>query len=193
MTITIRTLRADEAPLLKKLYVEMSDETPTAYGDRPDQIAEWSDEKWQEMATAFATLPAYVAYVAESQEVNQEGATSELRAAGFVAAFIISEGELNAILGQSPPDNPDALTQTTILTRMWVASHLRGQGQAHQLIARVLEWAKAKGQARVLLGVTDDNERASRSYARAGFAMTGLTLPHPGYAEHTINAMGYEL
>jgi RimJ/RimL family protein N-acetyltransferase len=59
------------------------------------------------------------------------------------------------------------------LMAMWVRAPFRGTGAAGALVSAVLAWA-ADGDAKELrLKVVDSNERARRSYERAGFRLTG--------------------
>ncbi len=61
------------------------------------------------------------------------------------------------------------------LISMWVAPAVRGTGVASQLIDAVADWASAQDR-RTYLMVRSDNERARRSYERAGFVDKGV--PH---------------
>lgn len=61
------------------------------------------------------------------------------------------------------------------LLAMYVAPEARGTGAAHQLIDAVVGVAEGRGAERVLLQVTEGNERAARCYRRYGFAATGHT------------------
>jgi ribosomal protein S18 acetylase RimI-like enzyme len=59
------------------------------------------------------------------------------------------------------------------LISMWVAPAVRGTGVARQLIDAAADWASAQDR-RTYLMVRSDNERARRSYERAGFVDKGL-------------------
>jgi RimJ/RimL family protein N-acetyltransferase len=179
MAITLRRLREEESPLLKELYLRMSIETPTAFGDTAEELSVWSDEKWQAMATEFATSPISSAFVAEDAA----------RAHGFVTTTIPSWRSVNTGLGKALPDNPDDPSDTTLMGRMWVAPEHRGQGLAHALIQRVFAWAKEKNQRKVVLGCTEGNEQARRCYVRAGFVPMNMTLPHPNFEQLSIEVM----
>jgi len=183
MAITPRLLREDEGFLLKELYLRMSTESPTAFGDSPEELRKWSDEKWQDMAAEFSSSPFSSAFIAE----NAGGAH------GFVNATILTWRVLNSGLGKALPDKPDEPSDTTLLGRMWVAPDLRGQGLAQQLIKTVFAWAKEKNQQTVVLGCTVGNERARRCYIGAGFAPMNITLPHPADNEHGIEIMEVHL
>ena len=49
---------------------------------------------------------------------------------------------------------------------------LRGGGAARELVAHVVEWARARGSERVCLSVEGHNLRAARLYERCGFTET---------------------
>jgi GNAT superfamily N-acetyltransferase len=63
----------------------------------------------------------------------------------------------------------DADPATVFLVGMWVAPALRGSGVAGELVAHVVDWARARGAARVCLSVEGRNLRAARLYERCGF------------------------
>jgi RimJ/RimL family protein N-acetyltransferase len=66
----------------------------------------------------------------------------------------------------------DADPAIVFLVGMWVAPVLRGGGAARELVAQVVEWARARGAERVCLSVEGQNLRAARLYERCGFTET---------------------
>jgi RimJ/RimL family protein N-acetyltransferase len=85
------------------------------------------------------------------------------------ASFVVegtggAEGLVTGIVDTDPA--------TVFLVGMWVAPELRGGGAASELVAHVIEWARARGSERVCLSVEADNLRAARLYERCGFAET---------------------
>jgi GNAT superfamily N-acetyltransferase len=82
------------------------------------------------------------------------------------ASFVLlDEGAAEGVATGIAPDDP----KIVVLVGMWVAPALRGTGVAGELVARVIEWARARGSDRVLLSVEGANERAARLYASCGF------------------------
>ena len=78
---------------------------------------------------------------------------------------------------------------TMLLTAMFVAPIVRGQGIAEQLVNAVVEHAQQQGSGQVRLHVVETNTVAERLYARCGFVRTGATLhlPHqPELLEHEL-------
>ena len=64
-----------------------------------------------------------------------------------------------------------------VLVAMWVNPTRRRCGVASALTEAVVEWARARGARRVLLGVAENNDAARRLYERLGFALTGEAEP----------------
>ena len=59
---------------------------------------------------------------------------------------------------------------------MWVAPELRGSGVGRRLVEAIVDWALARGAARVCLCVESGNAEARRLYERCGL---GRTEPAP--------------
>jgi GNAT superfamily N-acetyltransferase len=176
-------VRKGEGLLLKDLFIRMTAETPAAFRGTLAELQERTDEGWQGLAEYVANSPNVEGFVAE----NESGAC------GFVSGAVASNHQLAEIEGRQEDGDGDALTDTTLLGRMWVAPHMRSQGIGQELIRAVIEWAREKKQRRVMLAVTEGNDRALRSYVRAEFKSTPFSLPHPNYPELKINFMEYFL
>ncbi|GAA1823011.1 GNAT family N-acetyltransferase [Luedemannella flava] len=150
--IRIRRIRADEWPQLRELRLEALKDTPTAFAERYDDAVRQPDEFWMGRAA--------------------RGAAS-IEAATFVAvthgAFV---GMTVAIL-----DGP-----VTSLVGVYVSPPWRGRprGVISALFDAAVGWAREADPARrVLLHVTEVNERAAAFYRRYGFVPTGVTVPYP--------------
>lgn len=63
------------------------------------------------------------------------------------------------------------------LVAMYVAPEARGTGCAEALIEAVVDTTRWRGGTRVVLEVTEGNDRAVRCYARFGFSPTGRRRP----------------
>jgi GNAT superfamily N-acetyltransferase len=178
--MSVRTLCKEDWELLKQLFIRMTAETPTAFSGTLADLEKQTDQEWQTLATNIEASP------------NMDGLfiESDSEACGFVTAAILTKQRLARFEGQ-PEEESAELSDTTILGRMWVQAEIRGQGIAQSLIQSVLDWAQAKQQRRVLLAVTDGNERARRCYVSAGFVPTGFSMPHPSYPELTIHWMDF--
>lgn len=75
--------------------------------------------------------------------------------------------------------------QSVELISMWVAPSRRGTGLARRLIDEVVAWASAGGR-RTSLMVREDNVRAIRAYARAGFVDHGVPDGWPADAPREL-------
>jgi GNAT superfamily N-acetyltransferase len=62
---------------------------------------------------------------------------------------------------------------TAAITTMWVDPRFRRRGVGDLLVKSVLEWAQSTGYSRVVLWVTEGNDKAEKLYERNGFARTG--------------------
>ena len=60
---------------------------------------------------------------------------------------------------------------------MWVAPDARSAGVGRALLEAVAGWARGRGCDRLVLRVTETNERARLFYAAYGFAETGVREP----------------
>lgn len=63
------------------------------------------------------------------------------------------------------------------LYAMWVAPDARGAGVGRALVEAVAAWARYRGCGRVVLFVTETNQRARGFYEACGFADTGERRP----------------
>lgn len=59
------------------------------------------------------------------------------------------------------------------LITMWVAPEARGRGVGAALVDRIIAHAREIGCEAINVAVSEDNHRAERLYARAGFVRTG--------------------
>jgi ribosomal protein S18 acetylase RimI-like enzyme len=71
--------------------------------------------------------------------------------------------------------------QETGLYSMWVDPRFRQTGLGSRLVEAIIQWARGRGFAKVLLDVADNNTAAIALYRRHGFRPTGVTgtLPPP--------------
>jgi ribosomal protein S18 acetylase RimI-like enzyme len=183
MAIIVRTLTVNDGELLKEIFMRMTTESPTSFRATLAELEQRTDAEWQSLARYVAESPSGEGYVAEEH--------GEL--CGFVAGNLLTEARLAEIEGRPIQDQGDALTGTATLGSMWVAPDKRSQGIGQMLIQAVLVWAKAKDQRRVILAVTEGNDRALRAYTRANFLPTRYSLDHPSYPGVQINFMEYML
>jgi ribosomal protein S18 acetylase RimI-like enzyme len=79
---------------------------------------------------------------------------------------------------------------TAAVTAMWVDPRFRRRGVGDLLLKHVLEWARGKGYADVVLWVAEHNDDAERLYERNGFRRTGGVAevrPEEGRLEYEMS------
>lgn len=134
-------------------------EAPYAFSSTLEQESARDDAFWQDRAANG--IPMFIAW--------QDGAP-----AGLAGAFVVPDGEL-----------PSGVRRAWHLVSMWVSPAQRGSGLAERLVQAVAGAARADGAARLLLWVTDVNERARAFYGRLGFRPTGARqLVRPEEPDH---------
>lgn len=186
--MNVRPLRGDEGQLLKRLSIAMCAEVPTAFYLTTAEAEARTDEMWQQLAEEFASSPDKEAFVGENSG-DPCGFVSATRLPRHMVALVEGQGEHD----ESRDEDGDELTDTTLLGSMYVAPNVRGQGLAQCLIEAVLSWARENNQRRVVLGVTQGNERALRCYIRAEFLPMGVSVPHMKFEGVMIDLMEYVL
>jgi GNAT superfamily N-acetyltransferase len=58
-----------------------------------------------------------------------------------------------------------------------VDAAVRRQGIGAALVQKVIDWARARGSARLLIWITANNDPALALYDRQGFRLTGVKRP----------------
>jgi ribosomal protein S18 acetylase RimI-like enzyme len=76
-------------------------------------------------------------------------------------------------------DDPETPDDASTLVAMYVAPRARGAGVGERLVRAVFEEAAARGRTRVVLEVTEGNDRAIGLYRRMGFDFDGTRHPFP--------------
>jgi GNAT superfamily N-acetyltransferase len=152
--IEIRRIRADEWPQLRELRLEALKDTPTAFGEVYDESVERPDEFWVDRAVRGADSDRQATFVAVAPD----------RFVGMTVALKNDDPTVADIVG------------------VYVSPQWRGRdrGVITALFDAAVGWARGvAGARRVLLFVTDGNERAMAFYRRYGFVPTGVTVPYP--------------
>lgn len=95
--------------------------------------------------------------------------------------WLVHARDASGVLGSAglgahwEPERADAVT----LFGMYVAPRGRGRGVGAALVRAVLDEARRRGHAEVILEVASNNAPAIALYERCGFVRTGMTHPHP--------------
>jgi GNAT superfamily N-acetyltransferase len=118
----------------------------------------------QEAPYAFGST--YEVEVGASEESWRRRLSDRVR---YVAEV---DGKVVGTVGAGPGEFDDAAA----LTALWVDPGFRTQGVGTALVEAVVDWAKSQGYSRVLLWVTEVNDKARRLYEGHGFARTGRVI-----------------
>ncbi len=76
-------------------------------------------------------------------------------------------------LEAGPPPDYETASNPVQLSRIYVASHLLGQGLGSQLMQLTLQECRRLGYGSVWLGVWDQNVKAQKFYERCGYRKIG--------------------
>ncbi len=159
----IRRIRADEGLRLKALRLRALADSPMAYGSTLAREQAYPDALWHERAAYGAAGDRVVTIVAEHDDHLLGMAT-----------------------GLAP--GAEGLPNPTMVG-VFVDGAVRQQGVAAALVEKVIDWARARGSARLQIWLTVGNEPALALYRRAGFRPTGATRPNA----HTPDLMESEM
>jgi GNAT superfamily N-acetyltransferase len=145
----IRRIRADEGLRLRALRLRALSDSPTAYGSTLAREESYPEAIWHERAASGAAGDKVVTIVAEHD---------------------------NRLLGMATGLAEDDLNPTMLA--VFVDGTVRQQGVGVGLVEKVIDWAKARGSARLFVWITSGNEPAIALYLRCGFRVTGATRPN---------------
>jgi len=155
----IRRVRAAEWAAYRQVRLAALAEAPYAFSTTLEQESAKDDAYWQDRAAHG--IPMFIAW--------QDG-----EPAGLAGAFVVPDGEL-----------PRGVRRAWHLVSMWVSPSARGSGLAERLVQAVADAARANGATRLILWVTEVNERARAFYGRLGFLPTGARqLVRPDEPDH---------
>ena len=155
----IRRVRAADWAAYRQVRLAALAEAPYAFSSTLAGESARDDGHWQNLAANG--IPMFIAW--------QDGAP-----AGLAGAFVVPQEEL-----------PPGVARAWHLVSMWVSPGLRGSGLAERLVAAVAGAARADGATRLILWVTDVNERGRAFYGRLGFRPTGArALVRPEEPDH---------
>jgi ribosomal protein S18 acetylase RimI-like enzyme len=147
------------------------------------EIRRLGPDDWQLRRTVRLAALSEAPYAFGSTYEREVAMTEEEWRARRSATFVgLDEtGPVGIAGAYTPPDEPDVRE----VVGMWVQPAQRGGKLADQLLAAVLDEARADGVAAVRLWVTNSNARATGFYRRHGFRPTGRHMPlRPGATVH---------
>jgi GNAT superfamily N-acetyltransferase len=160
----IRRIGADEGPRLRDIRLQALADSPMAFGSTLAREEAYPEALWRERSANGAAGDKSVTFVAEHDDCLVAMAT------GLAA-------------------DPDHDAAGPMMVGVFVAGTARRQGIGAQLVEKVIEWARARGWAHLLVWITSGNAPALALYRRCGFRATGATRP----SAHTPDLMECEL
>jgi GNAT superfamily N-acetyltransferase len=150
MAPVVRRIRPDESRRLRTQRLRALTDAPLAFGSTFAREEAFPDDVWCERALRGAAGEDQVTYVVEDGE----------RWLGMATGLV---------------DGVDA--SRIDLVGMFVEPAARGRGLGALLVDAVIDWARARGSARLYLWVTTTNRAALALYRRSGFRPTGDQKP----------------
>jgi len=160
----IRRIRSDEGLRLRDLRLHALADSPMAFGSTLAREEAYPEALWNERAANGAAGDKSVTFVAEHDNCLVAVAT-----------------------GLAPDLDHDGASP--MMVGVFVDGGARGQGVGVQLVAKVSDWARARGWARLIAWITSGNAPALALYRRCGFRATGATRP----SAHTPELLECEL
>ena len=160
----IRRIRADEGLRLRDIRLHALADSPMAYGSTLAREEAYPEALWHERAANGAAGDRSVTFVAEHDH------------------------RLVAMATGLAPDS-DHNDASPMMVGVFVAGTARRQAVGAQLAEKVIDWARARGWARLLVWITSGNAPALSLYRRCGFRATGALRP----SAHTPDLMECEL
>jgi GNAT superfamily N-acetyltransferase len=148
----IRQIRADEGLRLRDIRLQALSDSPMAFGSTLAREEAYPENLWCERAANGAAGNKSVTFVAEH------------------------DNRLVAMATGLPPES-DQYAANPMMVGVFVAGAARRQGVGAQLVDMVIEWARARGWARLLVWITSGNAPALALYRRCGFRATGAMRP----------------
>lgn len=150
-TVTIRSVTEEDWREVRRLRLEMLEDTPIAYGETLEHAVRLPESEWRMR--------------------GRRG--QEPRSASFVAIDDATMTWVGTMGGYLPS------TGAPLLVGVYVAPAFRGavHGVADRLLAEVEGWARGYDST-LALHVHEDNPRAIRFYERHGFEDSGRRLEY---------------
>jgi ribosomal protein S18 acetylase RimI-like enzyme len=140
----IRLARPDDWERVRDIRLRSLTDTPDAFGATFEEESAYGQPDWMAWIEGW------------------EGATNTM--------YVAEAG--GALVGMAVGSREGSATDAHLYA-MWVDPAWRTRGVGSRLVDEVLAWARSWGSRWVILGVTENNDRAARFYERLAFADTG--------------------
>jgi GNAT superfamily N-acetyltransferase len=146
----IRLIGAKDWTAFREIRLRSLLDSPDAFGSSYGEESSASEDAWRDRAAG--------------------------RWQGGTAAVFLAE-DVGRAVGTATGAAYDAAPGEAHVYAMWVAPDARGAGVGRALLEAVAGWARGRGCDRLVLRVTETNERARRFYAAYGFVEAGVREP----------------
>jgi ribosomal protein S18 acetylase RimI-like enzyme len=146
----IRLIGDEDWTVFREIRLRSLLDSPDAFGSTYAEESSASEDAWRDWAAGRWQSGTAAVFLAEDEGRAVGTATG--------AAYYAAPGEAHVYA-------------------MWVSPDARGAGVGRALLEAVAGWARGRGCDRIVLRVTETNERARRFYAAYGFAETGVREP----------------
>ena len=140
---TIRRIQTGETDLYKQIRLMALKDAPYAFGSTYDSAKQRSDESWREQVERSALGSDRATFIAFSDTVP----------IGIAALYRDKEND-----------------DTGELLQVWVRPEFRGTPVIWDLMDTIFQWASENNFGEVIAGVTKENTRALKFYAKYGFS-----------------------
>jgi len=143
-TITLRRVEQGDLPVLLEIYNHYVRETPVTFDIEPRTLAQ--RQQWLD---GFASGGRYQCFVAVKDE----------RAIGWAS---------------SHPYKDRAAYDTTVMSSVYLAPEMKGQGIGRRLYSALFDALKDEDIHRIFVGITQPNQASVRLHLAFGFEPVGV-------------------
>jgi ribosomal protein S18 acetylase RimI-like enzyme len=145
--VVVERLKEDDWAVFRELRLRSLLDSPEAFGSTYGDESSQTERAWRDWAAG--------------------------RWRGGIAAAFVGRADDDTPVGTATGAEYEVEPGVAHLYAMWVAPDARGAGVGRALLDAVAAWARDRGCGRLILSVTESNERARRFYVRYGFGDTG--------------------
>ena len=148
--ISIRRIQPGETDLYKQIRLMALKEAPYAFTSTYDSALQRSDQSWREQVESSALGSDRATFIAFANHVP----------IGIAALYRDQEN-----------------SDTGELLQVWVHPEFRGTTVIWDLLDTIFQWAAENNFRKVIAGVTNENTRALKFYAKYGFLKMDESSP----------------
>lgn len=152
-TTLVRAASIEDAALLRRIRLAALSDSPEAFLERYENVANLSDAEWRKLVSERTSAPGSATFIAMVDDANDNTGL------GMCAAFVESDIRV-------------------ALVAMWVAPSARGTTIAKSLLDCVRNFARDLGAKEIAAWVVEDNHQAAGFYRKNSFQHDGVRQPY---------------